>query len=72
MLLSVLLYLPTLGDGFLFDDRPLLLENEVVRSPHGIVELGRKSEAAARRGLRATRHGAADGRVTAELERLAR
>lgn len=39
VLLPVLLYLPTLGDGFLFDDRPLLIENEVVRSPHGIVEL---------------------------------
>ncbi len=39
VLLPVLLYLPTLGFGFVFDDRPLLIENPVVRSPQGLVEL---------------------------------
>ncbi len=39
VLLPVLLYLPTLRYGFVFDDRPLLIENPVVRSPQGLVEL---------------------------------
>lgn len=39
VLLPILLYLPTLEYGFVFDDRPLLIENPVVRSPQGIGEL---------------------------------
>lgn len=39
VLLPILLYLPTLNYGFVFDDRPLLIDNPVVRSPQGIGEL---------------------------------
>lgn len=39
VLLPVALYLPTLRFGFVFDDRPLLIENPVVRSPQGFSEL---------------------------------
>ena len=60
VLLPVALYLPALGFGFVFDDRPLLIENPVVRSPQGIAELftadldprSRTSEAAATNYLR--------------------
>jgi protein O-mannosyl-transferase len=37
--LPIALYLPTLGYGFLFDDRPLLIENPIVQSPRGTAEL---------------------------------
>src|SRR6187399_879204 len=39
MLVPAALYLPTLGFGFLFDDRPLLIENPVVHSPRGLGEI---------------------------------
>lgn len=39
VLLPVALYLPTLGFGFVFDDRPLLIENPIVRAPQGLAEL---------------------------------
>ncbi|MEP7010761.1 MAG: tetratricopeptide repeat protein [Acidobacteriota bacterium] len=39
VLLPIALYLPTLRFGFVFDDRPLLIENPVVRAPQGIGEL---------------------------------
>lgn len=39
MLVPVALYLPTLGYGFLFDDRPLLIDNPIVRSPRGLGEI---------------------------------
>ncbi len=39
MLVPAALYLPTLGFGFLFDDRPLLIENPVVHSPRGLAEI---------------------------------
>ncbi|HXU31126.1 MAG TPA: tetratricopeptide repeat protein [Thermoanaerobaculia bacterium] len=39
VLLPIALYLPTLRFGFVFDDRPLLIENPVVRAPSGVGEL---------------------------------
>jgi Flp pilus assembly protein TadD len=39
IVVPVALYLPTLGFGFLFDDRPLLIENPVVQSPRGVGEI---------------------------------
>ncbi|MEO7793388.1 MAG: hypothetical protein ABIV06_01330, partial [Thermoanaerobaculia bacterium] len=39
MLVPAVLYLPTLGFGFLFDDRPLLIDNPVVQAPAGLTEL---------------------------------
>lgn len=39
MLLPAALYLPTLDYGFLFDDRPLLIENPLVQSPRGLGEI---------------------------------
>lgn len=36
--LPLVLYLPTLGFGFVFDDRPLLINNPIVRSPQGFGE----------------------------------
>lgn len=38
-LLPVLLYLPALGFGFVFDDKPLLIDNPVIQDPQGIREL---------------------------------
>ncbi len=38
-LVPAALYLPTLRYGFVFDDRPLLIENPVVRSPRSVAEL---------------------------------
>ncbi len=38
-LMAVALYLPTLHFGFVFDDRPLLIENPVVRAPAGLGEI---------------------------------
>jgi tetratricopeptide (TPR) repeat protein len=38
-ILPILLYLPSLSYGFIFDDRPLLIENPVVQSPRGIAEI---------------------------------
>jgi protein O-mannosyl-transferase len=39
VLVPIALYLPTLGFGFVFDDRPLLIDNPVVAAPTGLVEL---------------------------------
>ena len=39
IVIPTVFYLPTMGFGFLFDDRPLLIENPVVRSPRGVVEI---------------------------------
>ncbi|MEO8275533.1 MAG: tetratricopeptide repeat protein [Thermoanaerobaculia bacterium] len=39
VLLPLALYLPTLRFGFLFDDRPLLIDNPIVQAPRGIAEL---------------------------------
>lgn len=39
MLVPVVVYLPTLEYGFVFDDRPLLIENPVVQAPRGLGEL---------------------------------
>lgn len=39
ILLPVALYLPTLRFGFLFDDRPLLIDNPIVQSPRGLGEI---------------------------------
>jgi tetratricopeptide (TPR) repeat protein len=38
-ILPILLYLPSLSYGFIFDDRPLLIENPVVQSPRGVAEI---------------------------------
>lgn len=37
--LPILLYLPALSFGFVFDDRPLLIDNPVVQSPSSVAEL---------------------------------
>ena len=39
IVLPIVLYLPTLGYGFVFDDRPLLIDNPVVQSPDGLGEI---------------------------------
>lgn len=39
ILVPVALYLPTLRFGFLFDDRPLLIDNPIVSSPRGLGEI---------------------------------
>lgn len=39
ILVPVALYLPTLVFGFLFDDRPLLIDNPIVASPRGVGEI---------------------------------
>ena len=39
ILVPVALYLPTLRFGFLFDDRPLLMDNPIVASPRGLGEI---------------------------------
>jgi tetratricopeptide (TPR) repeat protein len=60
ILVPVALYLPTLGFGFLFDDRPLLIDNPIVASPRGLGEIlttdldanARNSEAPATNYLR--------------------
>lgn len=39
MLVPIALYLPTLRFGFLFDDRPLLIDNPIVVSPRGLGEI---------------------------------
>lgn len=39
IVIPVVFYLPTIGFGFLFDDRPLLIENPVVRSPRSVIEI---------------------------------
>jgi Flp pilus assembly protein TadD len=39
VLLPIVLYLPTLSFGFVFDDRPLLIENPVVQAPRGLGEI---------------------------------
>lgn len=60
VLLPVALYLPTLRFGFLFDDRPLLIDNPIVASPRGLGEIfttdldanARNSEAPATNYLR--------------------
>lgn len=39
VLVPIVLYLPTLRFGFVFDDRPLLIDNPVVQSPRGLGEL---------------------------------
>lgn len=38
-LLPALLYLPTLSFGFVFDDRPLLIDNPVIQDPQGLREI---------------------------------
>lgn len=38
-LLPALLYLPTLSYGFVFDDKPLLIENPVIADPQGLREI---------------------------------
>lgn len=60
MLVPIALYLPTLRFGFLFDDRPLLIDNPIVASPRGPGEIlttdldanARNSEAPATNYLR--------------------
>ena len=39
VVLPIALYLPSLSYPFIFDDRPLLIENPVVQSPRGIAEI---------------------------------
>lgn len=39
ILIPVALYLPTLRFGFLFDDRPLLIDNPIVQAPRGLGEI---------------------------------
>ncbi|MEO8196421.1 MAG: tetratricopeptide repeat protein [Thermoanaerobaculia bacterium] len=39
ILVPVAIYLPTLRFGFLFDDRPLIVDNPIVQAPRGLGEL---------------------------------